>query len=353
MSSGKFARAAAAHIRDAIQRVHKGEDAGTVDGLTQNYLLAPALDGDLARVFFVIFGTNAPFAGGIYFGYLTLPATADDLTSYPNKPPDFSFITRNGLFVAGAQTPCVSIGRYHSGSYKAACKLGGFLGSVAGVFTCPETLGGGINVGYAAHTPAAKTASDKAARVLAAQSQVLFAAMAAGKGAPATLPAGDKSMFAAATEAYDAIIATYPDLPTRVLVTAQVAENKYLEEIQKTVRECAGMPLYPASRDTSVLAGCRKKKPPASRPASPPEATPPEATPADESSADESSDDESSDDESSDDADPADADESSDEESSSEDLPEPPPPPTPAPTRKPNARAGLSGSDLANAFGNI
>jgi ubiquitin-protein ligase len=135
-------RTIAKQLRDAIASIREGPDKKTVEGLVQGCLLVYPPNGNLERIPYVIFGPIPEFAGGEFMGFLSFPP------SYPAMPPDFTMTTPNGVFEINSGTPCVSIGKFHSNSYKRATGLNGFIMSIYGIYTAPDTLGAGIRVIY-------------------------------------------------------------------------------------------------------------------------------------------------------------------------------------------------------------
>lgn len=140
--ASKRERTIGKQLQQSIEGILKGPDQGSLEGLIQGCLLAPPLDGRMDKIPYLIFGPIDEFEGAVFLGYLSFPQ------NYPDTPPDFTFITPNGVFEPNSGTPCVSIGRFHSSDYKRGTGLNGFIMSIYGIFTAPETLGRGIRVIY-------------------------------------------------------------------------------------------------------------------------------------------------------------------------------------------------------------
>lgn len=97
---------------------------------------------------FLVVNLPGPYAGGEYIFRLTAP------DAFPQKPPEFVFLTNNGVFEPGGKI-CISIGEFHandapgaSGSHgwRAALGMAGFAREVVNGMIDPGYLGGGIRV---------------------------------------------------------------------------------------------------------------------------------------------------------------------------------------------------------------
>lgn len=97
---------------------------------------------------FLVCNLPGAYAGGEYLFRLRAPE------DFPTKPPEFSFLTPNGVFGPGGKI-CISIGEFHAdnqagktGSYGWRPALGmiGFAREVANGMINPAFLGGGIRV---------------------------------------------------------------------------------------------------------------------------------------------------------------------------------------------------------------
>lgn len=105
-------------------------------------------ESDAKRWFFLVTNLPGPYAGGEYIFRLTAPNT------FPQKPPEFHFLTPNGVFELGGKI-CISIGEFHAtdaagetGAYGWRSALGmiGFAREVVNGMIDPDYLGGGIRV---------------------------------------------------------------------------------------------------------------------------------------------------------------------------------------------------------------
>lgn len=132
---------------ETVQLENGGKDVGV--------LVLPPDESNVHTVYALLVGLSGPndvFAEGEYLVKLTLPAASPNGKGYPYEPPDFTFLTPNGVFVANASTPCISIGRFHKDEtsglqgYSAGMKLKGFVDAIWGCFADPRSLGGGINI---------------------------------------------------------------------------------------------------------------------------------------------------------------------------------------------------------------
>jgi len=76
---------------------------------------APVSDADLHEWHFTLVGPPppSPYAGGLYHGRITLPA------SYPLKPPNFRFLTPSGRFEVNREI-CLSISGFHEETWMPA-----------------------------------------------------------------------------------------------------------------------------------------------------------------------------------------------------------------------------------------
>lgn len=149
------------HYKKAVQECRGvvtvvDDDTGTVTkkesvelAMNNPVLFCCASDSDINKIYFLMMGALGPsnaFEGGEYLGYLTL------VKDYPFSPPDFTFITPNGVYVANAGTPCISTGKFHhtqtSGVHGYAASTGfiGFTMDIWGTFMDPDSLGHGINL---------------------------------------------------------------------------------------------------------------------------------------------------------------------------------------------------------------
>lgn len=89
-----------------LARVLHAQYANYVKDPHPNFLVT--IDPDDMRVwYFLIVGLDKPWRGGEYIFKLTAP---DD---FPQKPPVFEFLTKNGLFEPGGRI-CISIGEFHA-----------------------------------------------------------------------------------------------------------------------------------------------------------------------------------------------------------------------------------------------
>lgn len=79
------------------------------------FFAAPVSDADLHEWHFTLLGPPAPspYAGGLYHGRITLPAT------YPLKPPNFRFLTASGRFEVNREI-CLSISGFHEETWMPA-----------------------------------------------------------------------------------------------------------------------------------------------------------------------------------------------------------------------------------------
>ncbi|OAP62612.1 hypothetical protein AYL99_01839 [Fonsecaea erecta] len=79
------------------------------------FFAAPVSDADLHEWHFTLLGppSPAPYAGGMYHGRITLPAT------YPLKPPNFRFLTPSGRFEVNREI-CLSISGFHEETWMPA-----------------------------------------------------------------------------------------------------------------------------------------------------------------------------------------------------------------------------------------
>jgi ubiquitin-protein ligase len=149
------------HYKKAIEEC-KGmvrvvdDDNGTVTKKTSvelamdtPVLFCLASDDNLNKLYFLMLGALGPsdaFKEGEYLGYLTL------VKDYPFVPPDFTFMTPNGVYQANAGTPCISTGKFHHSDrsgvhgYAASTGFTGFAMDIWGTFMDPQSLGHGINL---------------------------------------------------------------------------------------------------------------------------------------------------------------------------------------------------------------
>ncbi|KIY04253.1 uncharacterized protein Z520_00947 [Fonsecaea multimorphosa CBS 102226] len=79
------------------------------------FFAAPVSDADLHEWHFTLLGppSPSPYAGGMYHGRITLPAT------YPLKPPNFRFLTPSGRFEVNREI-CLSISGFHEETWMPA-----------------------------------------------------------------------------------------------------------------------------------------------------------------------------------------------------------------------------------------
>lgn len=112
-------------------------------------LIFPSGDDDLNKLYFYMFGIegkDGAFVGGEYLGHLVLT------DKYPSSPPNFVFMTPNGVYDPNKGTPCVSTGVYHQSDtrgvhgWAAGTGFMGFMLDIWGTFMDPESLGHGIHV---------------------------------------------------------------------------------------------------------------------------------------------------------------------------------------------------------------
>lgn len=105
-------------------------------------------ESDVKCWFFLVTNLPGPYAGGEYIFRLTAPAT------FPLKPPEFEFLTPNGVFELGGKI-CISIGEFHAndaagktGAYGWRPALGmiGFAREVVNGMLVPDNLGDGIRI---------------------------------------------------------------------------------------------------------------------------------------------------------------------------------------------------------------
>ena len=105
-------------------------------------------ESDVKRWFFLVTNLPGPYAGGEYIFHLAAPDT------FPQKPPEFHFLTPNGVFELTGKI-CISIGEFHAsdaagktGAYGWRSALGmiGFAREVVNGMIDPDYLGGGIRV---------------------------------------------------------------------------------------------------------------------------------------------------------------------------------------------------------------
>jgi ubiquitin-protein ligase len=124
-------------------------------GFEVQALPLPPDDSDLHTIVVLVMGILGPenaFAGGEYLLKLMLVPAGGAAQGYPYDPPDFTFLTPNGVYAPNTNTPCVSIGKYHAQEmrgvqgYTAGLKFRGFANAIVGTFTDPTSLGGGINI---------------------------------------------------------------------------------------------------------------------------------------------------------------------------------------------------------------
>lgn len=111
--------------------------------------LVHAVDGSDARTWhFLIINLPPPYRGGEYIFRLRAPE------SFPQQPPELSFLTPNGVFEADGGKVCISIGEFHAhdaagrdGAYGWRPVLGmiGFAGEVVNALIAGG-LGGGVRV---------------------------------------------------------------------------------------------------------------------------------------------------------------------------------------------------------------
>ena len=92
-------------------------------------------------LFYNITGTDDEFVGGEYLMELYLGPE----TGFPYKPPHFKFLTENGVY-GMKKDICVSIGKYHSDSFRPALKASGFVIEMLNGLICHKELGGGIGL---------------------------------------------------------------------------------------------------------------------------------------------------------------------------------------------------------------
>ena len=87
-----------------------------------------------------ISGSNDEFKGGEFL--IQLKAT-DDPTK---KPPNFKFLTPNGLYTLGSEDVCISIGKYHSSSYAPAQGgMGGFATQMVDILVSWKDMSPGVS----------------------------------------------------------------------------------------------------------------------------------------------------------------------------------------------------------------
>lgn len=79
------------------------------------FFATPVSDADLHEWHFTLLGppSPSPYAGGMYHGRITLPAT------YPLKPPNFRFLTPSGRFEVNREI-CLSISGFHEETWMPA-----------------------------------------------------------------------------------------------------------------------------------------------------------------------------------------------------------------------------------------
>ena len=111
-------------------------------------LIPLAAENNVMVWHFLVVNLPGPFAGGEYIFRLTAP------DNFPQKPPKFEFITKNGVFTPGGGI-CISVGEFHandapgeSGSYGWRPSLGmiGFAREVVNGMLNPEFLGSGVRI---------------------------------------------------------------------------------------------------------------------------------------------------------------------------------------------------------------
>jgi ubiquitin-protein ligase len=97
---------------------------------------------------FLVTNLPGPYAGGEYIFRLVAP------DMFPQKPPEFHFLTPNGVFEPGGKI-CISIGEFHAGDaagktgaygWRSALGMIGFAREVVNGMIDPAYLGGGIRV---------------------------------------------------------------------------------------------------------------------------------------------------------------------------------------------------------------
>jgi len=104
---------------------------------------------DLKKWYFLVTNLSGPYNGGEYIFLLKAPG------DFPQKPPEFSFITPNGVYTPGGPI-CISIGNMHTsdkdrgakGAYGWRSSLGmvGFAREVVNGMIDPNFLEGGIRI---------------------------------------------------------------------------------------------------------------------------------------------------------------------------------------------------------------
>lgn len=103
--------------------------------------LIPIYDeADVFVMRFLAVGLPHPYRFGEYLFQFDA-----DKTAFPQKPPNFSFLTSNGFFIPGGNV-CVSIGAYHPQNWRAAEGMVGYAREIVGALLFAETLGSGIGV---------------------------------------------------------------------------------------------------------------------------------------------------------------------------------------------------------------
>ncbi len=84
-------------------------------------------------------GADDEFIGGEYLLRLIPP------NDYPYKPPDFKFLTPNGIYELNSSV-CLSTGRYHSQNYRATGGMAGLARDVWTAMIMHKDIGEGISI---------------------------------------------------------------------------------------------------------------------------------------------------------------------------------------------------------------
>jgi len=84
-------------------------------------------------------GSNDEFIGGEYLLRLIPP------DNYPYKPPDFKFLTPNGIYELNSSV-CLSTGKYHPQQYRATGGMAGLARDIWTAMIMHKDIGGGISI---------------------------------------------------------------------------------------------------------------------------------------------------------------------------------------------------------------
>ena len=215
------------------------------------------VDEDDVRIWhFLIVNLPSPYEGGEFIFRLRAP---DD---FPQRPPELTFLTPNGVYEADGGKICISIGEFHSrdragkeGAYGWRSVLGmiGFAGEVVNGLIAPDTRGGGIRLRNDPPAMKARLAATSAAFNAETHPRLLeeFAASAANAGSRA---ARDRHMWSAAAAAGRLDFAAHdPDELATLLAAAFGPCWGLLEE------GCGAAGLPPGAR--GEVAGAAEKAP--------------------------------------------------------------------------------------------